>query len=66
MFANLLCTSINSKIKSSSFPCFLKLDDILPVHKKGRKDTKENFRPASILPTLSKIFEKCMFAQMFF
>ena len=25
---------------------------------------KENFRPVSILPTLSKIFEKCMFAQM--
>ena len=24
---------------------------------------KENFRPASILPT-SKMFEKCMFAQM--
>ena len=25
---------------------------------------KENFRPVSILPTLSKNFEKCMFAQM--
>ena len=25
---------------------------------------KENFRPVSILPTLSKIFEKYMFAQM--
>ena len=25
---------------------------------------KENFRPVSIPPTLSKIFEKCIFAQM--
>ena len=25
---------------------------------------KENFRPVSILPTLSKMFEKCMFTQM--
>ena len=25
---------------------------------------KENFRPVSILPTLSNIFEKCMFAQI--
>ena len=24
---------------------------------------KENFRPVSILPTLSKIFEKCLFAK---
>ena len=29
-----------------------------------RKDMKENFRPVSILPTLSNIFEKCMFAQI--
>ena len=25
---------------------------------------KENFRPVSILPTLLKVFEKCMFVQM--
>ena len=34
------------------------------MHKKGRKDMKENFRPVSILPTLSKFFGKCMFTQM--
>ena len=64
IFTDFLCTSINSVIKSSSFPSALKLADVTPVHKKGRKDMKENFRPVSILPTLSKIFEKCMFAQM--
>ena len=26
--------------------------------KKGKKDKKENYRPVSILPVLSKIFEK--------
>ena len=32
--------------------------------KKVKKDTKGNYRPVSILPNLSKIFEKCMFEQM--
>ena len=64
IFSDFLCTSINSTVKSSSFPSSLKLADVTPVDKKGRKYMKENFRPVSILPTLSKIFEKCMFAQM--
>ena len=39
------------------FPNSLKLADVTPLHKKGRKDLKENHRPVSILPTLSKVFE---------
>ena len=64
IFANFLCTGINSAIMSFSLPSYLKLADVTPVHKKGRKDMKENFRPVSILPTLSKFFGKCMFTQM--
>ena len=64
IFADFLCTSRNSGIKFASFPSSLKLADVTALHKKGRKDMKENFRPVSILPTLSKIFEKCMFAQL--
>ena len=64
IFSDFLCTSMNSAIKSSSFLSSLKLADVTPVHKKERKDMKENFRSVSILTTLSKFFEKCMFAQM--
>ena len=32
--------------------------------KKVKKDIKGNYRPVSILPNLSKIFEKCMSEQM--
>ena len=56
-FADFLCSSINSAIKSSSFPSSLKLADLTPVDKKGRKGMKENYRPVSIPPTLSKNFE---------
>ena len=48
----------------STFPEILKHADIIPLYKKGKKDIKGNYRPVSILPNLSKIFEKCMFEQM--
>ena len=35
--AEFLCTNINNAIKSASFPSFLKLSDVIPLHKKGRK-----------------------------
>ena len=63
IFADYSYTSRSSAIKSSGFLSSWKLADVTPVHKKGRKDMKENFRPVSILPTLSKIFEKCLFAK---
>ena len=34
------------------------------IHKKGKKDKKENHRPVSILPVLLKMFERIMFIQM--
>ena len=64
IFAGYLCTSINSAIKLLSFPSSFKSADVTPVHKRGRNDIEENFRPVSILPTLLKMFEKCMFVQM--
>ena len=38
--------------------------DVTPLHKKGKKDLKENYRPVSILPIFSKVFDRSMFAQM--
>ena len=58
------CFFINDSIKSFTFPYCLKEADAIPVHKKGKKDKKENYRPVSILPVLSKIFERIMFIQM--
>ena len=50
--------------KSSMFPNSLKLADATPLHKKGRKELKEDNRSVSIVPTLSKFFEMIMFAQI--
>ena len=39
-------------------PSQWKLGDISPVHKKDCNLTKSNYRPISILPSLSKVFER--------
>ena len=44
----------------------MKLADVTPSHKKGRKDLKENNRAVSILSNLSKVLERIMFAQRCF
>ena len=36
----------------------MKLADITPVYKKNDRTSVENFRPVSVLPTVSKIFER--------
>ena len=54
--------TISSSIKSSTFCSSLKSADVTPLHKKGKKDKKDNYRTVSILATLSKCFEKCMFS----
>ena len=42
----------------------LETADVTPLHKKCNESLKENYRPVSILPILSKVFEKSMFKQM--
>ena len=64
IFADFLCTNINSSFKSSSFPSCLKMADLTPLHKKDTKDSKENYKRVCILPVFSKVFERSMFAQM--
>ena len=64
IFEKVLCSFINGSIKSFTFPSCLKEADVTPIHEKGEKDKKENYRPVSILPVLSKIFERIMFIQM--
>ena len=40
-----------------NFPESLKLANIIPVHKKGDTNKLKNYRPVSLLPTISKLFE---------
>ena len=42
----------------------MKYADVSPIFKKGDRLDKSNYRPISILSSLSKIFEKLLFAQI--
>ena len=61
-----ICAPYITKIYGDSvnegiFPYALKHADITPGHKKGENTNKDNYRPVSILPTISKIFERNMY-----
>ena len=64
LFSHFIYHNFNNSLFSSNFPLNLKAADILPTHKKKDKSDIENYRPISILPTLSKIYERCMYDQM--
>ena len=49
---------INEAIRNNKFPDSLKLSDITPVFKNLDPSDKANYRPVSVLPLLSKVFEK--------
>ena len=64
IFANFIFENLNNCISHSIFPTSMKNAIITPVHKKGPKTSKDNFRPVIILPNISKIYERVMFKQM--
>ena len=55
---------INEVLWNSKYPESLKLFDTVPVFKKKHLTDKSNFRPISIFPLPSKVFEKVIFAQL--
>ena len=55
---------INNAIDTGTFPDALKRCDVTPVFKKAYHLIKENYRPVSILPCLSKVYEKVLAIQL--
>ena len=51
----------NNSVINEPFQNKWKKANIIPVHKKGDKQIIKNYRPVSLLPICSKIFEKIIF-----
>ena len=55
----------SESLTNNKFPDTLKLSDITPVFKKLDPSDKANYRLVSILPLVSKLFEKIMYDQLY-
>ena len=64
LISSTLSELINESFNVGIFPDELKLATITPIFKKGDPTKVENYRPISILPLLSKIYEKAMANRM--
>ena len=59
-FSHIIADLINTCFQNGTFPKSLKKAVVLPLFKKDDPEIMSNYRPISILPTLSKVFEKCL------
>ena len=62
LFSYFVSASFNNAVNKGFFPN--EQADIKPIYKKESRNEKENYGPISILPNLSKIFERCTYDQL--
>ena len=61
IFSEVLYLSFNASVNDGNFPSVFKFTDVTLNFK---KDSKDNYRPNSILKNLAKVFVKIMFKQI--
>ena len=55
---------INLSFKTGIFPLELKIARVVPLFKSGNSTLFSNYRPVSVLPAFSKIFERLMYRRL--
>ena len=55
---------VNKCIETNVFPSYNKNAEVTPIYKKSDQLAKENYRPVSVLPSTSKIFEGILCDQL--
>ena len=58
IFSDILFKEFNKSLEICKYPFCMKMANVTPVYKKGNSSYKDNYRPVSVLPNLSKIFER--------
>ena len=62
--SNHLSSYYNKAKNNQNYPASLKLANVVPVHKKEERTLMKNYRPVSLLPIVSKLFERNMYNQI--
>ena len=56
---------INLSRSSEGYPSCWKMANVIPIFKKENRQMKTNFRPVSLLVSLSKVCEKVVFVHVY-
>ena len=62
---NALVFMFNTSLETSHFPDCWKTARITPIFKEGDRAERSNYRPISVLPVISRLFEKLVFNQLY-
>ena len=63
--SHVLCHIVNLSLRTGIFHDCLKLARVTPIPKGGDSTNTGNYRPVSVLPIFSKIFEKVVYKQLY-
>ena len=61
--SDILQKLFNKTLSNKEFPDELKFADVTPIYKKDDPNKSKNYRPVSVSPVVSKVFEKIMHDQ---
>ena len=56
-----LSTILNKSISEGLFPNNWKVARVAPIYKEGLTENRSNYRPISVLPVVSRLFEKTIY-----
>ena len=60
-----LASLFNRSLSEGKFPNCMKLAEIIPLYKGGNTSAPSNYRPISLLVTVSKLLEKIMYKRVY-
>ena len=61
----ILCDIFNESMQEGVFPEMMKLADVVPLYKSKTREEPTNYRPISLLLTLSKLLEKIIYKRTY-
>ena len=63
-YSNVLVHLVNMSLSEGVFPDLMKIAKIIPLYKNGEKNILNNYRPVSVLPVFSKLFERVIYNRL--
>ena len=65
ILAESLCDIFNLSLATGVFPDCWRVARVAPIFKSGEQTDRSNYRPISVLPFLSRVFEKFVYNQLY-